>query len=640
MSNTTVNLEEKISFSASDEWDLIRIIANQLSSRDTRVQVKELVDNALDAFSRVNFSPLEGKQVKVVIRKKDKHDPHLKIFDNGPGWEPHKVQTDKLFGLPDFEYTVKHIGDSIKKKGFEFQKASEEGRSVGQFAIGLFSFWALGCRLTIYSRSYLGNGKIGPCSKMIWVKEAKDATITHNIEPPIELSRKAGSLVVIDRLQKSQMNSITGNILCTYLSRACRTVLMKNPDIELVIDDHGIKSTVKPKKYEGSKFRITKIDTEGGFGHINMEIYANPPVESPEEFQVPIFQKGAKVYSDITEIPELNIYPWNSKKVYGEINYPFGNLSPSRTAFINDEWLGAFIKTMLKVTKDVAQLVDRIEAWKRARQRSKFNQIFRDTWRQIFKNLPEDWNRKGFSGTSVPPKTPVPVDIGPLYRVEISPESSKVAFQTVESFTARPYDLNGNILRDSSLIYYWKFTGKPLGKLTDDIKRTCHFQASTLEGITALTVTVLQFLKEGNEEKTIKKMASTNFWVVKELPPRTPSSPPSGDQPPSYETENAGEDADRSRYNPDVKIVFINDHHKDYLKAVETDEMTLDRYINYCFSKEIAVDRWKNSDPHELSERIIELVALSERTFNWKEIAKKPKGRHTKEEATSLITGY
>ena len=68
--------------------------------------------------------------------------------------------------------------------------------------------------------------------------------------------------------------------------------------------------------------------------------------------------------------------------------------------------------------------------------------------------------------------------------------------------------------------------------------------------------------------------------------------------------------------------------------------MTLDRYINYCFSKEIAVDRWKNSDPHELSERIIELVALSERTFNWIEIAKKPKGRRKKEEAASLITGY
>ena len=79
------------------------------------------------------------------------------------------------------------------------------------------------------------------------------------------------------------------------------------------------------------------------------------------------------------------------------------------------------------------------------------------------------------------------------------------------------------------------------------MKRTCHFQASSLEGVTTLTVTALQFLREGNEEKTIKRMASTNFWVVKELPPRKPSLPPSGDQPPNYETENAGEDSNRSR---------------------------------------------------------------------------------------------
>ena len=239
MSKELDTCSEKISFSASDDWDLIQIIAHQLSSRDPRIQVKELVDNALDAFSRMNFSPLDGKQVKVIIRKKDKRNPHIKIVDNGPGWEPHKSSTDNLLGFPNFEYTVKHIGDSIKKKHAEFTKASAEGRAVGQFAIGLFSFWALGDRLTIYSRSLLEKGKNGPCSKMIWLKEVRDAEIVHNVDPPVELLNKAGSVVIIDQLQKAQMNPITGNILTTYLSRACRTVLMKNPDIELSIDDHG-----------------------------------------------------------------------------------------------------------------------------------------------------------------------------------------------------------------------------------------------------------------------------------------------------------------------------------------------------------------------------------------------------------------
>lgn len=629
---------ERIPFSASDEWDLIKIIAHQLSARDPRAQVKELIDNALDAFSRVQYSPLEGKQVTVAIRKKDKRNPHIKVFDNGPGWEPHNNEGDPRRGMPDFEYTVKHIGDSIKRKFAEFQKASEEGRAVGQYAIGLFSFWALGGRLTVYSRSILNNGEIGPCSKMIWLKEVKDATITHDVEPPPELSRRSGSVVVVDQLQKTQMTLITGNILTTYLSRANRTVLMKNTDIELIIDDHGSKFYVKPKKYEGAKFRIAKVETENGYGSLTMEIFADPPVESPDEFQVPVFCKGAKVYNDITELPELNIYPWNAKKVYGEINYPYGNLSPSRTAFVNDEWLGAFIKTVLRVTKQLAEFVDRIEAWKKARQRSRFNQVFKEKWQEIFKNLPEEWVRKdGGQRTKIGPIDKPVVKIGPLYRVDISPADPKVAFGAVEAFTARPYDLNGNILRDTSLLYYWKLDGKLLGRLADDMKKTSHFQAVHREGITTLSVTVLQFVQEGDEEKTIKKTTGTNIWVVKEPPPPPPPPPPSGDQPPNLEEKDLGEDGPHSRYDLETKIINIHDRHKDYIKAREHSEETLYRYINYCFAKEIAVDRWKNLDPHELSEKTVELVSISERVIDWKELGKRPKGRHPKEEENVKI---
>jgi len=172
------------------------------------------------------------------------------------------------------------------------------------------------------------------------------------------------------------------------------------------------------------------------------------------------------------------------------------------------------------------------------------------------------------------------------------------------------------------------------------MKRACHFQAANQAGITTLTVTILQYVKDGDEEKTIRKTAATNFWIVEKLPPKPPPPPPSGDRPPNYEEENLGEDGPHSKYNPDLKIVYINDHHKDYLKAREHSDETYDRYINYCFSKEIAVDRWKNLDSHELSEKITELVALSERMFDWKELAKKPKGRHPKEEGNTERSSF
>jgi hypothetical protein len=638
MSSGTTGCEEKIPFSASDEWGLIRYIALVLSSRDPRACVKELIDNAFDAFSRMQYSPPEGKQINVIIRKKDQHNPHIKVFDNGPGWEPHKDAANPRQGMPDFEYTVEHIGDSIKRKLAEFQKASAEGRSTGQFGAGLFGFWALGNRLSVYSRSALDNGKVGPCSMMVWLKEVKDATIRHGVDPPPELSKRAGSLLVIEQLQKAAMNLVTGNQINTYIGRACRPVLMKT-GIELLIDDHGNKLHVEPKKYEGTKFQTVKMETDGGFGSISMEIYVPPSVDSPDEYQVPVFCKGAKVYSDITELPELNAFPWNAKKVYGEINYPFGNIAPSRTAFVPDDFLVAFTKTMQNVTEQLGEFVERLEAWKRARQRSKFNQIFQKTWQEIFKNLPEEWLRKG-PGPGPSPPPPPPVEIGTMYRVEISPEGSKVAFRSVETFTARPYDINGNIIRDVSLICYWKLSGKVLGRLTDEMKRTCHFQAASQAGIATLTVTVFQYVKEGDEEKTIKKTAATNFWVVQEVSPKAPPSPPSGDRPPSYDTENLGEDGDHSKYNLDMKMVVINDHHKDFLKAREHGEETLYRYINYCYSKEIAVDRWKNLDPHELSEKIIELVSMSDRMFDWNELAKLPKGRRPKEEDNAKTISF
>jgi hypothetical protein len=641
MSNTATGCEQKVPFSASSEWDLIRFIALQLSSRDPRVSVKELIDNAFDAFSStraMKYRTQETKQVRVTIRKKQRSNPHIKVFDNGPGWEPHKDAADPRQGMPDFEYTVEHIGDSIKKKFAEFQKATAEGRSTGQFGLGLFSFWALGERLTIYSRSALENGGIGPCSMMIWLKEVKDATIKHGVDPPPELSKKAGSLLIIENLQKTQMNLITGNMLSNYVGRACRPVLMKT-GIELLIDDHGSIFPVEPTKFKGNKFPSMKCDTDGGFGSISMEIFALPRVDSPDEFQVPIFCKGARVYNDITEIPELNIYPWNAKKVYGEINYPYGNISPSRTAFVPDDFLGAFIKTMQEITKQLSVFVDKLEALKNARQRTRFNQIFREKWQEIFRNLPEEWRRVG-TGPIPPPPPPPPVEIGSMYRVEISPEGAKVAFRTAEAFTARPYDINGNIVRDPSLIYYWKFAGKPLGRLTDEMKRTCHVQAGSQAGITTLSVIVLQYVKDGEEEKTIKKTTAANFWVVEKLPPKPPPTPPTGDRLPNFEEENLGEDGPHSKYNPDLKLVSINTHNRDYLKARERNEETYYRYTNYCFAKEIAVDRWKNLDPHELSERIIELVSVSERTFDWKELTKKPQGRPPKRKESAEITSF
>ncbi len=126
---------------------------------------------------------------------------------------------------------------------------------------------------------------------MVLLKEVRDATIEHNINPPTELLQKAGSVVIVDELQKAQMNQITGNILSTYLSRACRTVLMKNPDIEVLIDDHGTKFLVKPKKYEGTKFSTTKVETEGGSAMSPWKFLQIPRLNHQKNFKFLFFRE-------------------------------------------------------------------------------------------------------------------------------------------------------------------------------------------------------------------------------------------------------------------------------------------------------------------------------------------------------------
>jgi len=622
--------EKKVRLSAPDDWILIEHIGRS-ESTDPRRSIKELVDNAIDAFARdPSYSPREGKIVRIEINRNGTHD-WIKVVDNAVGWELDST------GKPNFEFSAQHIGDSIKKKIAEFQKAREEGKSIGQYALGLLSFWALGNRLTIYSRCRLSDGRVGNCSTMVWLRSVREASIIDNVNPPEELTERPGCVAIVDQLEKARMYLVTGNQLKVFLARACRSRLMKT-GVTVEIDYKGKREIVRPMKYEGIPFPVKQYHTKSGFGTVELEIYLPPRIESPdEEYKVPIFSKGAKVYDDITEIEELDIYPWNAKKVYGQIDYPYGNMTPSRNAFVNDDFMEAFIQAMKEITKELSKQIDEIEDRKRKKTRKKFYEAFERTWQEILNGLPEEWHRK---------KEPVQhklmeieegekpeVKPGPMYRLEISPEDSQVQCKTIQSFTAKPYDKDGNSVRDPEIIYYWKIEPSHLGQLKRDMYRTCILQAGKQEGIATIMVMAFQYPEKSGEKKTITKTASTNVWVVSELS-KKPQRPPLGEKPPSFE-EIPLEEGIHSKYLPNTKVVQVNNQHRDYKEAEKRDLETLYKYINFCYCKEIAVDRWKDlaADPHELSERITDLLAISEFAFDWKALAQKPRGRPSTKES-------
>jgi hypothetical protein len=621
-----VKLEErKVRFSTPDNWILIEHIGRMQSTNPLR-SIKELVDNAIDAFARdPSYSPNEGKAVKIEMGRSGGGE-HIKITDNALGWE-----LNPNSGMPNFEFSVEHIGDSIKKYVKEYQKAREEGVAIGQYALGLLSFWALGNRLTVFSRCRLSNKTIGKCSKMLWLRYNEQATILDDVGPPVELEQRSGCVVIVDELEKARMNLVTGNSLQKYLARACRTRLMKT-GVAVEVNYQGKKFNVKPMKYEGTPFPTNQYHTKGGFGTVELEIYLFPPAIESDEYQVPIFAKGAKVYDDITQIEELNTYPWNAKKVYGQIDYPHGTITPSRNAFVNDTFLEAFITAMKEITGKLGKQIEEIETRRRKWQRKRFYEVFAKTWQEILNGLPEEWRRKKEgSPEKVEKPEKLKVKPGPMHRLEISPEDTRVQCKAIQSFTAKTYDENENLILDPEIIYYWKVEPDNLGILKRDQYRTCIFQAGKQERIATIAVTAFQYLEESGAEKTITRTASTNFWILHELV-KKPPSPPRGDKPPSLEETPLAEET-HSKCLPNMNVVQVNNEHKDFKAAAERGPETLFKYINYCYCKEIAVERWKDltTDPHELSERITDLLAISDLAFDWKQLTRKPRGRHPKE---------
>jgi len=620
--------EIRVRLSTPDDWTLIEHIGRMQSVNPLR-SIKELVDNAIDAFARdPTYFPLGGRIVKVEIGKSGGSE-YIKTVDNALGWECNVASS-----MPNFEYSVKHIGDSIKKYLREYQKARDEGTAIGQYALGLLSFWALGNRLTVFSRCRLPNGKIGNCSKMIWIRYNPEAAITDNVEPPPELSRGSGCVVIIDELEKARMSLVTGTSLQKYLARNCRTRLMKT-DVNLGVHYQGKKFIVKPMKYEGTHFPMDKCPVKGGFGCIELEIYLFPLGVEPDEYKVPIFARGAKVYDDITQIEELDIYPWDSKKVYGQIDYPWGTVSPSRNAFVVDGFFEAFIVTMKEVTEKLSKQIEEIEARRRKWQRKKFYEAFERTWQEIFSKLPEEWHRKKEGPIRKPEKEEEKekVEPGPMYRLEISPQDTQVECGSVQSFTAKAFDVNENPVTDPGTIYYWKVEPVGVGLLTRDQYRTCIFKAGKKEGaIATINVTAFQYLEESGKERTVVKTASTNIWIVSEILKKPPSSP-RGDKPPMYDEYPLGSEI-HSKFVPSMNMVQVNNQHRDFKAATEQGDEALYRYINYCYCKEIAVDRWKDltSDPHELSEKIADLLAISDLAFDWKSLAQKRRGRPPRRE--------
>ena len=586
---------EKVRITSQDPWDVIRTIA-LIHSKNSLRTIEQLVDNALDA---------QAHNIVVEIKKKGQHkaSPSVTITDDGEGWAVVEDPADLHHGLPDLWYTVQHIGDSIKKKNEEFIRRMAAGLDVGQFGIGLLSFWGLGERMTIVTRSRLPDNRLSDSARVTWIRDKEETDLEAPCDNALETS---GTVVVIDRLIKYQLPSITGKTVADYLSAACRSHLARTK-ARLIVNADGKKLEVKPRKFEGTLVPVQKV------GELELELYIPTSNVDPSIRRVSLFKKSEVVTDDVSRIPQLNISPWNDGRVYGTVSFPRGTLSPDRTDLINDSEKGEFIDLMTKATKAVIEFIQKEEKRLKDLRTQETARLLKETWESIFRNLPEAWRRYEGKTSTRPPVEPVPKPAaGLLDNVEIAPTDARVQINGELKLRATPKDSKGTII-PRIMLYAWEIIGGgSRARFLDSIGREVTLIAGARRGVVTAHVSAV-------EDGHVKK-SSCNVFIVEQLPPpRPPPPPPPGDVPPIPDWISDESGAWRSHFQKSLNTVEINDVHSDYKGAIIAGKAAQLRYENMCIAREVAVDRWKDvaSDPHDLSERVIELILISEKALGF-----------------------
>ena len=584
---------EKVELTSPSTWELIEIIAKTQATNPLRT-IKELVDNALGSGAHI---------VVVEIRKKYAHkgSPRVVVRDDGNGWHVINDPNDPNCGQPNLWYTARNIGHSIKSRWNEYIKKRDAGLEVGQFGIGMLSFWALGQRMTITTRSKMPDGTLTPSARMTWYRGNPQADIEPSCAKGLD---SPGTEVVIEELIKSQSGLVNGRTVVDYLSNACRAFLAKT-GAKLQVDDHGRITEVTPSKFEGTLIPVRKL------GDLELELYI-PPSEIDRNLKhVSFFKLSEKVMDDVSQIPELSVSPWNDGRVYGTVGFPKGTISPDRTGLVNDDYKAEFISSMIKATKSVLDFVGSEEKRLRDLKSKEMAQLFKDRWEQILKGLPEIWRRVTGEGIGPIPPPPPKGAVGPLDYVEISPSDGRVQVITDLALKAMPRDAAGNII-SRSMLYSWEIVSGGFKAQLAGEGREVVFRAGPRKGVVTVHVSAV-------ENGTVKK-CSTNVFIVENLPPPPPPPPPPPtDRPPnlSWFSETSGP---RSQFKKPLNTVEINEAHPDYRSAEALGYDAKVRYMNMCFSKEIAVDRWGqllSQDQHGLGERIMELTLFAEKAFGF-----------------------
>jgi hypothetical protein len=570
-----------------DEWNAISIIA--MTQTNPLKAVAELVENSIDA----------GAKRVVIVREKEGGIPVLRVSDDGDG-----VRLSEK-GLPDFEYVATHICDSIKRKLGEAQKKGIQG----QFGIGLLGFWCVGAEMTMISRT---RG-----SRQTWQWRMRGESQDYD-EPQLHQPERDhfGVDVIISNLSPATRQILTGEKLNKYLSGELRDRI-KGSGITIKISDrlHGAKKdfTVKPKEFTGERIRDVTMVSVPRYGEISFELYLNYPAEG-ETLNVCISKSGTRVKKSILEVEEFRHAPWDLNRLEGIVDYPRLRLSPgTREDIVPDEHFQKFVEGVRSAEDRILRVVKEKEKDVEEKTNREVLKTIQKAFADAWQDLPEgeyDWFEVRKRGATPqpppaePPVAPPPVTKeepaifeAPLDHVKISPKVATVLVNEEKKFTAKPYDAKNRVIL-SGIKFEWSApTG--LGVLAAQ-ENLATYKAGAQQGVTSIEARCRQGKTERSDQATLVLVLErpAGGQLARGLPPFEPTHGPSAGW--------------RSRYIPDLRMLEVNDMHRDYL-FTKPKPAQYRRYIARLYAKELVLLNYGGAvDNSGALERLVEVVTRIE----------------------------
>lgn len=545
-----------------------------------------VTDNGVGAPSAVDSAT---QQKHVLLVEDEKH----------PEWG--------RFARPDIEYIPKHAADSLKK-------AADRATTTGQFGIGIYTFWGLGETLTLTTRALRPNSSMTDTFQLVMQAEKQETTCRRApLDPQISAT---GTTMVVDNLWPAARALLSRDRVVSYLSVQLREKLLSlKESATVVVTSSGEEDRkVEPKRWGGRPWSPgggpKKINTR--FGVMKVELYLLPD-DTSGDTRVSVTSSGAYGYQRITDLEQLNMYPWNTTKVQGNIDYPAAPVKPSRDGFLPGKMLDEFIRKVVEFTpilsRDVQENEKKVQSELDKKTQDRLIRAFVDAWRELdpmeydlFRTRGGRQPGKASDGlsTTTPPALldKEAESTLALSKVVVSPAELFLLPNQAGPLRAVVQDSLGRRIR-TGVTYRWSISKGTRTILfdTDPAAPSVSVMATSLFGEAEVRAKV----EQGNAEAT----GTAKVFVVRRLPRRKSQDRTKSGIPPPTPENRLGESW-RSKYDADLHQIIYNTAHLDYRRSVTAGRK--EEYILTVMAKELLLLNYPRATPSELLERMVEVI--------------------------------